>query len=97
MKSINNFLVLISQMANVKPNVLDNINEDEVVKDIQGLYGVNPKYLNSDDEVAEIRQARLEAQQKEQEMVQQERAVNMIKTGAEADANLRKGQESGQS
>jgi hypothetical protein len=89
MKSINNFLVLVSQISTVKPNVLDNVNEDEVVKDIQELYGVNPKYLNSPEDVAKIRQARLEAQQEAMKMAQLQQGADILKTGSEAASNLK--------
>lgn len=96
MKSINNFLALISQIAVVKPNVLDNMNEDEVAKDIQSLYGVNPKYLNSEEEVAAIRQARAEQQQAAQQMAGMQQTADIAKTGAEAVTTMQPKETSGQ-
>ena len=94
MKSINNFLVLVGQIAITKPDVLDNVNEDEVVKDIQSLYGVNPKYLNSEQQVKAIREARVQAQQQAAQMQQIQQGVATAKIAAEAD-NLRKEMPSG--
>lgn len=89
MKSINNFLVLVSQIATVKPNILDNMNEDEIIKDIQNLYGVNPKYLNPEDVVAGIRQQRAQQQEQMIKMQQIQQGADIVKTGTEADKNLR--------
>jgi hypothetical protein len=88
MKSINNFITLISQMAVAKPDVLDNVNEDEVVMDIQKLYGVNPKYIRDKEEVAAIRQARAEAMAQQQQAEMLDKGVNTLKTAAEADATM---------
>lgn len=95
MKSINNFLALISQIAIVKPDVVDNMSEDVIVKDVQELYGVNPKYIRSEDEVAAIRQARAEAVAQQQQMQQLQAGANIVKTGAEADATMRPKETSG--
>ena len=86
MKSINNFLVLIQNMAQVKPDVLDNVNEDEVVMEIQDLYGVNPKFLRNREEVEQIRQARAEAQAKQNELAMIQSGAEALRTGAEAEA-----------
>lgn len=89
MKSINSFLTLIQEMAVAKPDVLDNINEDEVVIDIQQLYGVNPKYLRDKDEVAGIRQARQEALMQQQQMAMAQQGADVVKTGSEVEQNMK--------
>ena len=88
MKSINNFLVLIQNISIIKPEVKDNLNEDEVVIEIQDLYGVNPKFVRDREEVKQIRQARLEAMQKQQELAMIQQGADILKTGAEADATV---------
>jgi len=95
MKSINNFLTLISQIAVVKPNVLDNMNEDVVVNDIQALYGVNPKYVRSEEDVAAIRQARAEQMDQQQQMAGLQQGMDVAKTGAEAMATAQPKETSG--
>ncbi len=84
MKSINSFLALIGQIAVVKPDVTDNVNEDAIVRGIQDLYGVNPNYVHDEQEVKEIRQARAEAQAQMVQQSQIAQGVETFKTGAEA-------------
>ena len=88
MKSINNFLTLVGQMALVKPEVLDNINQDNIVMDIQQLYGVNPKYIRDKEEVKLIRDQRAQAIQAQQEMAMIQQGADIVKTGAEAEATM---------
>ena len=90
MKSINSFLALIQQIATVKPDVLDNVNEDNVVADIQELYGVNPKYVRSKEEIEKIRAARAEAIAEQQKMAGIQQIADVAKTGSEAESNLKK-------
>ena len=89
MKSINNFLALVSQIAVVKPDVVDNMAEDEIVKDVQELYGVNPKYIKSTEDVTAIRQARAEQIAKQQEMAQMQMGADLAKTAAEAESTIK--------
>lgn len=85
MKSINSFLTLVGEMATVKPDVLDNVNEDNVIMDIQELYGVNPKYIRDKDEVKAIREQRAQALAIQQEMAMIGQGAQIAKTVAEAD------------
>lgn len=93
MKSVNSFLTIISQIAVVKPDVLDNMNEDEVVKDIQDLYGVNPKYVRDAEEVAAIRQQRAEQMAQQAQLNQLQQGTEVAKTATEADANIASSQQ----
>ena len=89
MRSINSFLTLVEQMAIVKPDVLDNVNEDNVVADIQELYGVNPKYLRDKEEVKLIRDQRAQALAVQQEMAMIGQGAQIAKVGAEAEATMK--------
>jgi hypothetical protein len=93
MKSINNFLALIGQMSQLLPNTMDNVNPDEVVKDVQNLYGVNPKYLRPEEEVEAIRQQRQQEIQQQQQMIAMQSMANMAKTGAEAGSTAQQAQQ----
>jgi hypothetical protein len=88
MKSINNFLTIVMQMAQAKPDVLDNVNEDAIVADIQDLYGVDPKYVRDEKEVEAIRAARTQAlaQQQQANMLQQ--GTETVETATQADKNI---------
>jgi len=88
MKSINNFLQLIQNISVVKPDVLDNVDEDEVVMEIQDLYGINPKFVRSREDVQKIRQARAEMIEKQNQMAMIQQGADALKTGAEADATV---------
>jgi len=95
MKSINNFLQLITNIAQVKPDVLDNVNEDEVVYEIQDLYGINPKFVRDKKEVKGIREARAEQMQKQNQMAMVQQGADAIKTGAEIDSTSAETQRGG--
>jgi hypothetical protein len=89
MKSINSFLTLIAQIATVKPDVLDNINEDNVVADIQGLYGVNPKYLRDKEEIKAIREQRAQQLQAQQELALMNQGAEIAQTATQAEKNTK--------
>ena len=63
-------------MAEVDTSVVDNLNSDEVVKELADVYNASTKVLRSDDEVQEIRKQR--AQQQETQ-----RALEQLKLGGE--------------
>jgi hypothetical protein len=52
----------VTQLAAVKPDIIDKVNFDQIVDDYAELFGVNPKLVVPDDEVAEIRAARAQQQ-----------------------------------
>lgn len=72
--SIQDLIMYVTQIAQVKPAALDYINEDAIVKDIAGRLG-NYSKINSDEEVAAIRQA--QAQQQQAMMAQEQQAQQM--------------------
>lgn len=88
MKSINSFLTLVSQIAVVQPDVIDNVNSDNVVADIQQLYGVNPKYVRDKEEVKQIREARTQAMQQQAQLATGQQVADIAKTGAEAESTM---------
>jgi hypothetical protein len=88
MKSINSFIALVNQIAVAKPDVMDNVNEDEMVNDVQDLYGVNPKYLRSKEQVTQIRDQRAQMQMQMAQMQQAQQAADVVATGASAGADI---------
>jgi len=96
MKSINNFLNIIAQMATIVPDVLDNVNPDKVVNDIQELYGVNPEYIRDEKEVKAIREARAQAMRIQQQLATAQQGADIAKTATEADANLKEVKSAGE-
>lgn len=95
MKSINSFIALVSQIAVAKPDVIDNVNEDEIVNDIQDLYGVNPKYVRPADEVKAIREQRAQQQQQMAQMQMAQAGAAVVKTGADAGASMAQANQQG--
>lgn len=72
--SIQDLIMYVTQLAQIKPAALDYINEDAIVKDIAGRLG-NYSKINSDEEVAAIREA--QAQQQQAAMAQEQQAQQM--------------------
>lgn len=72
--SIQDLIMYVTQLAQIKPSALDYLNEDAIVKDIAGRLG-NYSKINSDEEVAAIRQA--QAEQQQAMMAQQQQAEQM--------------------
>lgn len=50
-------------LSAVKPEVLDNLDEDQTIEDYADALGVSPKILRDEKQIAAIRQARMQAQQ----------------------------------
>ena len=72
--SIQDLIMYVTQLAQIKPSALDYLNEDAIVKDIAGRLG-NYSKINSDEEVAAIRQ--MQAQQQQALMAQEQQAQQM--------------------
>lgn len=64
---IERLLGLAGSVAAVKPEIVDNINEDEAVGEYGNLLGVSPKLIRSPKQVAAIRDQRAKAQQAQQQ------------------------------
>lgn len=88
-QGMDRLLGTVSQMAAVKPEVLDKINFDQVVDDYGDAYGVNPKIIVPDNEVAALRQQRAAAMQAQASAATAPQVVESAKTASEIDtANL---------
>ncbi len=55
------------QCAQTDPSVLDRVNLDQLIAMDARIYGVNPEVINSDEVVQQIREARAQQQQAEQQ------------------------------
>ncbi len=73
LRSMDRFATAAGNVAQYDPEVLDKINSDRWVSEYAGMLDVPPSVLNSDEEVAQIRQQRAQQQQQQQrmEMMQQ--------------------------
>lgn len=64
--NIRSFLLNLSELAQVAPEVLDYIDGDAIVKNIADARGIPPTLLKEDAEVQQIRQQRAQQQQAQQ-------------------------------
>lgn len=81
--SLQDLLMYISSLAQVKPGALDYINEDAIVKDIADRLG-NSSKINSDDRVAGLRQAQAQAQQEQQRIANMREQMKIAKDASKA-------------
>ena len=86
--SIQSFMGDVGAVAEYKPNALHILNEDRTLRLIGRIRGIDPELLNSEEEVAEIRQIEAEAQAEVQKMAQIQQGADIVKTGSEASKNM---------
>lgn len=79
--AIERLHVNVAQIAQVKPEVLDLIDEDETVRILSDALGVPPKVVRKTADVQQLRQNRSEQQQA---AVQQAQAAQLQQTAGEA-------------
>jgi hypothetical protein len=72
-------------MAAVKPDVLDKLNFDQIVDEYGEAYGVSPKIILPDSEVAALRQQRAAAMQAQAAAATAPQVVDSAKTASEID------------
>jgi hypothetical protein len=80
---INNFTEYAIKTSTVFPEVLDNINIDETIRQVQDLTGAPAKILRADDEVERIRKGRAEAQQAQMQAAQMQQAAEAMRAGGQ--------------
>jgi hypothetical protein len=76
----------VSQMAAVKPDVLDKLDFDQVVDDLAEMYGVNPEIVVPDDDVAAMRDARAQQMAAQQAAAMAQPMAQTAKTMGDVDA-----------
>ncbi len=84
-QGMDRLLGTVSQMAQVKPEVLDKLNFDQIVDEYGDAYGVSPKIIVPDDQVAALRQQRAAAMQAQQAAATAPQVVESAKTASEID------------
>jgi hypothetical protein len=88
LNSLMGGLSLIGQMAQAAPETLDKIDPDKTVNITWDILGAPVKALRDDEEVKEIREARANAQARENQMVEAAQVAAIGKTAAEGDKML---------
>ena len=76
------------ELGQTKPDALDLINEDELGRFEAEALVIPHRIVNSRETVAAIREARLEAQQRQQEAADAAAAMEVAKTGADAASKM---------
>jgi hypothetical protein len=76
-------LEAILPMAQARPEVLDVFNFDELARELADAYGLPPRGLRDPRQVAEIRQARAEAQNAQAEQSSELAAAGPMRDAAQ--------------
>lgn len=84
-QGMDRLLGTVSQMAAVKPDVLDKLDFDQIVDNYGDAYGVDPKIIVPDNQVAALRQQRAAAMQAQQAAATAPQVVESAKTASEID------------
>jgi len=82
--SIQDLIMYIAQLGQIKPGALDFINEDAIVIDLAERLG-NASKINSEDRVAELRQQQAQIQQEQMELEAREKEAKINKDNAKAE------------
>lgn len=80
LRGTERFTGYVMQIAEANPGVLDKVNFDEAVEAVAEMTGVPPSLVVSDEEVAQVRQARAEQQQ----VMQQAQTLKDAAAGAKS-------------
>lgn len=81
--SMDDLLMYIGNIAQIKPEALDYVNEDAMVIEYAERLGCLNK-INPTDEVEQIRQARAMAQQTQEDLMNQQASADIAKTQSQA-------------
>lgn len=84
-QGIDRLLGTVSQLAPLKPEIMDKIDFDQVVDNYGDMFGVDPKVIVPDDQVAQVRAQRAQAMQAQQAAAAAPMAVDAAKTASEVD------------
>jgi hypothetical protein len=84
-QGMDRLLGTVSQMAAVKPDVLDKLNFDQIVDNYGDAYGVDPNVIVPDNQVAALREQRAAAIQAQQSAATAPQVVESAKTASEID------------
>lgn len=68
--AVQNLMINVAQMAQIDPTVMDNINLDHAVQICGDGLGVPLDVLRTEEEIAQLRQAKQDQQQAMQEQQQ---------------------------
>lgn len=76
--AIQNLMINVSQMAQIDPTVMDNLNTDAMVQVMADALAVPTEAIRTDEEIAQLRQSKQEQQQAMQEQQQQQALMSQV-------------------
>ena len=82
--ALERFVSFTTNLAQFKPDVLDKLDSDQTLDEYADITGVSPKIVVPDDQVAQIRAARAQAQQKQQALANAQAGANTAKAMSQA-------------
>lgn len=80
---VDRLLGTVGNLAGLKPEVLDKIDFDQVIDDYADMFGVNPKIVVTDENVAALREQKARAMQAQQMAAAAPAVVDAAKTAGE--------------
>lgn len=86
-QGVDRLIGVVGGIAQLKPNVIDKIDFDQVVDDLGDAYGVNPKIILPDEQVEALREQREQAMQAQQAAAAAPTMVDTAKTASEIDTD----------
>ena len=87
---MDRLLGTVGQLAALKPEIVDKVDFDQVVDNYGEMFGVDPKVIVPDDQVAQIRAQRAQAMQAQQAAAAAPAVVDAAKTASDIDTgNMR--------
>jgi hypothetical protein len=78
--AMERWIGFVGNMAAMKPEVLDKVDVDEAADEMAEKLGVPPRVVNSDEDVAAVREGRAQMQQMQQMSGLAQQAVDAAKT-----------------
>jgi len=88
-QSIDTFLAEVRAIAEMSPDVIDNVNLDRAAQKLNDIYNVPGDILRSDSEIRQIRQQRAQAQQQQREFAEIVEGTGAAQKAAQAVKDLR--------
>lgn len=84
-QSIDAFVSFTGNMSGIMPEVLDKIDGDKAVEEYAEMLGVTPKIVRSEEDVAQIRQIRVQQEEAKRQLELLSGGVDSAKTLSETD------------
>lgn len=82
--AVQTFISSVGNLSQIKPEILDKVNWDQVVDDLAEMYGVPPRELADSDDVQRIREARAQQMAMQQQLAAQTEQANQVKALSQA-------------